>query len=80
MSLHKCDVTGSTDRVHYLPLYMQTDKIKKVCFRVAVKMEKERLAKLANPAKVEKPEVKPEVKAEAKAEQPKKARKPKAKK
>ena len=50
MSL-KCDVTGSTDRVEKLPEYMQTDKIKKVCFRVAVKMEQERL----NP-KTEKPE------------------------
>lgn len=38
-----CDVTGKTDRVEYLPVYMQTDKIKKVCFAVALKMEKERL-------------------------------------
>jgi hypothetical protein len=43
MSLLKCDVTGSTDRVEYLPLYMQTDKVKKVCFKVAIKMEQERL-------------------------------------
>lgn len=42
MSL-KCDVTGSTDRVAPLPAYMQTDKIKNVCFNVAVKMEKERV-------------------------------------
>lgn len=45
MSL-KCDVTGSTDRVYPLPSDMQTDKVKKVCFKVAVQMEKERLAKL----------------------------------
>lgn len=38
-----CDVTGKTDRVEYLPVYMQTDKTKKVCFAVALKMEKERL-------------------------------------
>lgn len=41
-----CDVTGSTDRVEYLPKYMQTETVKKVCFRVAVKMEQERIEKL----------------------------------
>lgn len=53
-----CDVTGSTDNVDYLPKYMQTDKIKKVCFRVAVKMEKERLA--AQPAPKKQQETAPE--------------------
>lgn len=45
-----CDLTGSTDRVSYLPSYMQTETVKKVCFRVAVKMEQERLAGLTEPA------------------------------
>lgn len=38
----KCDVTGSTDRVHPLPTYMQTEDVKNVCFKVAVQMENER--------------------------------------
>lgn len=44
-----CDLTGSTDRVEYLPSYMQTETVKKVCFRVAVKMEQERLAGMTAP-------------------------------
>lgn len=54
MSL-KCDVTGSTDRVEKLPEYMQTEDVKYVCFKVAVKMEKERLAAKED----HKPETKP---------------------
>jgi len=50
MSSLKCDVTGSTDRVQPLPLYMQTEKIKKVCFRVAVQMERERIEGKPAPA------------------------------
>lgn len=48
-----CDVTGSTDRVSYLPSYMQSETVKKVCFRVAVKMEQERLAGLTAPVVAE---------------------------
>jgi hypothetical protein len=69
MSLDKCDVTGSTDRVQYLPSYMQTDKVKKVCFNVALKMEKERLngGEKASEEVVEKKPVRKPVKTKKKA-------------
>jgi len=80
----KCDVTGSTDRVQPLPVYMQTDKIKNVCFNVAKKMEKERLEginrKATVKAEIEEKTPAEEISKEATEEKPAKKKSAKKKK